>query len=343
MSRRRVEAMHVVRDLDERGWRSFVHDHPRGNVFHTPEMYRVYEQTHGHRPEIWAVVDDRSKVHALATPVHVMLRDGFLQRFTTRSVAYGSVLCGEGEEGRTALRMLLTAYDGAVKGRSLFTELRNLADMSDLQPVLQSCGYVYEDHLNFLVALDLPIEEIRGLIGRRTRKAIGRVLRRDDVSIAEVRDRQDLTIWYGILHQTYRNARIPLAHLSLFEAALDVLAPRGMARFLLVRVGGTPVGCSAELAYKDTIYGWYGGSDRTYGRYIPNDLLVWHILEWGARNGYRVYDFGGAGMPDEKYGVRDFKAKFGGQLVSFGRFTQVHAPFRLRLSTVGYQLLRRLL
>ena len=343
MSRGRVEAIRVVRDLDERSWRSFVDDHPRGNVFHTPEMFRVFERAQGHRPEVWAVVDDRSKVHALATPVHIALRPGFLQRFTARSVAYGSVLCRAGEEGRTALRMLLTAYNDAVEGRSLFTELRNLGDVSDLQPLLQSCGYVYEDHLNFLVALDLPIEEMRGLIGRRTRKAIGRVLRHDDVSIAEVRDPQDLTIWYGILHQTYRNARIPLAHLSLFEAALEVLVPLGMARFLLVRVDGTPVGCSAELAYKDTIYGWYGGSDRTYGRYIPNDLLVWHILEWGSRNGYRVYDFGGAGTPDEEYGVRDFKAKFGGQLVSFGRFTHVHAPLRLRLSTAGYQLLRRFL
>jgi serine/alanine adding enzyme len=114
-------------------------------------------------------------------------------------------------------------------------------------------------------------------------------------------------------------------------------------RFLLVRVGGTAVGCSAELIHKDTVYGWYGGSDRAFSRYIPNDLLVWHILEWGARNGYRVYDFGGAGAPDEDYGVRDFKAKFGGQLVNFGRSTHVHAPVRLRCSTVGYRFLRRFL
>jgi lipid II:glycine glycyltransferase (peptidoglycan interpeptide bridge formation enzyme) len=65
---------------------------------------------------------------------------------------------------------------------------------------------------------------------------------------------------------------------------------------------------------------------------------MWHILKWGAENGYRHYDFGGAGRPNEQYGVRDFKAKFAGELVSYGRNVCVHAPFRLFLSKLGYGL-----
>ncbi|RLI52815.1 MAG: GNAT family N-acetyltransferase, partial [Candidatus Thorarchaeota archaeon] len=75
----------------------------------------------------------------------------------------------------------------------------------------------------------------------------------------------------------------------------------------------------------------------------PNELLMWHILRWGVENGYRVYDFGGAGKPDEEYGVRDFKAKFGGKLVCYGRNTCEHAPFLLKISQIGYQLVRRFL
>ncbi|MDH4208252.1 MAG: hypothetical protein OEV76_05210, partial [Anaerolineae bacterium] len=56
----------------------------------------------------------------------------------------------------------------------------------------------------------------------------------------------------------------------------------------------------------------------------------------------RVYDFGGAGKADEEYGVRDFKAKFGGDLVCYGRNTCVHAPFRLAMSKLGYEGYRRL-
>jgi lipid II:glycine glycyltransferase (peptidoglycan interpeptide bridge formation enzyme) len=82
--------------------------------------------------------------------------------------------------------------------------------------------------------------------------------------------------------------------------------------------------------------------DREYGRYVPNELLAWYILRWGAENGYQVYDFGGAGKPDEEYGVRDFKAKFGGQLVNFGRNTCVHAPLALAVSRIGYRVYRKM-
>ena len=76
----------------------------------------------------------------------------------------------------------------------------------------------------------------------------------------------------------------------------------------------------------------------------PPDLpLVWHALELGNRSGYRLFDFGGAGRPDEAYGVRDFKAKFGGELVNYGRNVRVHAPLRMQLSRMGYQLVRSLL
>lgn len=62
--------------------------------------------------------------------------------------------------------------------------------------------------------------------------------------------------------------------------------------------------------------------------------------EMGVGNGYRLYDFG-TGRPDVEYGVRDFKAKFGGELVCYGRNTCVHAPRLLWLSERGYRLVRR--
>jgi lipid II:glycine glycyltransferase (peptidoglycan interpeptide bridge formation enzyme) len=70
---------------------------------------------------------------------------------------------------------------------------------------------------------------------------------------------------------------------------------------------------------------------------------MWYILEWGVKNGYRVYDFGGAGKPGEEYGVRNFKAKFGGQLVCFGRNIYIHKPLQLKLSKLGYAIYRRFL
>lgn len=335
--------MRVVQHLDVALWNDFVDNNPRGNIFHRPEMSRVFAKTVGHMSELWAVVHDRSEVLALMTPVHITLMNGVLRRFTTRSVVYGSILAQDTARGQDALRLLLETYTRNIRGRSLFTELRNLQNLDNLQPLFEDHGFSYEDHLNYLIDLDRPVEEVLQSIGKRTRKKIRKGLREGHVQISEATNRAELAHWYETLQKTYGSAQVPLADRSLFEAAFDVLRPGNMAKFLLARVGDETAACSVELTYKDTIYGWYGGSDRAYSEYLPNEMLMWHILEWGANNGYRVYDFGGAGKPDEEYGVRDFKAKFGGELVNFGRNIYVHNPTLLKLSKQGYEVYRRFL
>jgi CelD/BcsL family acetyltransferase involved in cellulose biosynthesis len=334
--------MKVVRSLEEKIWRDFIDSHPESNVFHTPEMFQVFARAKNHRPTLWAVTDDDERVLALLLPVRITLIER-LRRLTTRAVAYGSVLYAQEPKGREALALLLRAYTQEVDGAPLFTELRNLADLSDVQPILRECNFVYEDHLNYLISLQQPPEVVLQNIGPRTRKHIRRGLRRGEVAIEEAREREQVVACYDLLRQSYQRARIPLADRSLFEAAFDLLYPKGMVRFTLACVGQVPVAASVELLYKDVIYGWYGGVDRSYGSYVPNELLLWHILQWGSENGYRTYDFGGAGRTDEEYGVRDFKAKFGGKLVCYGRNTYVHRPTLLRLSQYGYEVYRRFL
>jgi lipid II:glycine glycyltransferase (peptidoglycan interpeptide bridge formation enzyme) len=335
--------MHLVRELDGRFWRRFVEEQPRGNVFHTPEMFQAFAHTKGYRPELWAVVDDASRPLALMIPVEITLLGGPLHWVTTRAVAHGSVLCAPGEVGQQALSLLLQAYKRGVGKNVLFTELRNLADMSDLHPLLNASGFLFEEHMDFLIDLSQTPAQVLQSIGPRTRKKIRRGLRDGIVRVSAVAERGDLGRWYEILDRTYRRAQVPLVDRSLFEAAFDHLAPKNMARFLLAEINGRPAACSLELPYKTTIYGWYGGSDRQFSKFYPNEMLNWHIMEWGIQNGYTVYDFGGAGKPDEEYGVRDFKAKFGGQLVHWGRYVCVHAPLRLKLSKLAFNLYQRLL
>ena len=332
--------MEIVGELDEALWREFVENHSLSNVFHTPEMFDIFAQTKGYQPSLWAAVESSGRPMALMLAVQITLMAGALRRFTTRAILYGGVLCAPGAHGGTALEMLLRVYNRESDG-VLFTELRNLSDLNDLQPVLHENGFVYEDHLNYLIDLNRPVEDVLQSIGRRTRKKIRKGLRDELVQVTDVTSRAELDHWYDTLQKTYGNARVPLADRSLFEAAFDELYPKGMVKILVAKVGNETAACSIELTYKDTIYGWYGGSDRSYSRYFPNEMLMWHILEWGASNGYRVYDFGGAGKPDEEYGVRNFKAKFGGELVCYGRNTCIHAPRLLWLSERGYRLVRK--
>jgi hypothetical protein len=335
--------MHIVQNLDETSWKNFVDNHPQGNIFHTPEMFRVFAQTKGHTPSLWAAVDNNNCPLALLLPIQVTLMNGPFRQLTTRAIVYGGVLAAPGPEGKNALVMLLQSYKREAKGSALFTELRNLSDLSEIQPVLGENDFLFEGHLNYLINLNRPAEDVLQSIGQRTRKKIRKGLRDGFVQMSEATNPTELDHWYDVLQKTYSNAQVPLADRSLFEAAFKELYPRGMAKFLLAEVNGVTAACSVELPYKNIIYGWYGGSDREYSDYLPNEMLIWHILEWGANNGYHLYDFGGAGKPDEEYGVRDFKAKFGGDLVNYGRNTYVHNPTLLKLSRQGYEVYRRFL
>jgi CelD/BcsL family acetyltransferase involved in cellulose biosynthesis len=268
---------------------------------------------------------------------------GALERLTSRSIVYGSVLCDPGPEGSESLAALLKSYEQAIKKNVLFTELRNISNTAPLQPVLQSAGFAYEEHINYLIDLDCTKKELMERLGKRTRKHIRRALRKEEMVVEEATCVDQVKACYNLLEKTYRRAGVFLADYSLFEAAFHVLYPKGMVRFLLVRIEDNYAASSVELLFKDTVYGWFSGLDRSFQRYNPNEFLMWHILEWAIDKGYRRYDFGGAGDPDEEYGVRDFKAKFKGDLVSYGRNIYVHAPLRLRMSKLGYKAYQKIL
>ena len=336
-------SINIVNSIEENAWREFVAQHPQGNIFHTPEMFRVFEHTHGHHPQLHAAVDGDGQVCALLLPVQVTLKDGLLRHLTTRSIVYGGVLCSSDEPGKRALEMILKEYSEHTSREALFTELRNLSDQTTIQPVLEQCGFSYEDHLNYLIDLNCSSEQLLHNIGSRTRKHIRQALRKGNIVIDEIVDHNQISTWYELIHKTYLAARVHLADQTLFEAAFDVLQSKGMIKFWLARIESMYVAASVELLYKDQMYGWYGGMNRAYAKEMPGEVLMWHILKWGTNNGFKTYDFGGAGKPNEAYGVRDFKAKFGGELVCFGRNTLVHSPRLLRLSTFGYEIYRKLL
>jgi CelD/BcsL family acetyltransferase involved in cellulose biosynthesis len=275
------------------------------------------------------------------SPVEITLQDGPLHHLTTRAIAFSGALCTPDQAGREALAFLLASYTQKAGKKALYTELRNFSDTSFIQPVYEKFNFVYEEHLDYLIDLDCSPETVLLNIGSRTRKHIRKGLRKGSVTVEQVADRTYLSDWYELVTRTYRTAHVPLADRSLFETAFDILHPLGKVKFWLARIGSTCIAASVELLHKDVIYGWYGGVDREYSDEVPGEIIMWHILKWGAENGYRFYDFGGAGKPNEEYGVRDFKAKFGGKLVCFGRNTWVPNPLLLQVSKSVYSLYRK--
>jgi len=331
----------ISNSLPESEWQDFIDQQPESNIFHTPEMFRVFSRAKGYQPELWAALVD-GRIAVLFLPVRITLVNNLLRIFTTRAVVFGGILFNAKQDVTEALRQLLTEYLSKTKNGPLFTELRNAYDIQAIRPVLNEFGFVFEDHLNYLIDLGMPLQELFRTISKNGRKAITRSMHRG-VTVEEISDHACLSEYYSLLQHTFKRARITLSDISLFEAVYDILVPKGMAKMYLARVDKNIAAVSCELPYKDKIFSWFSGFDLEYRRAYPNDYLVWNILQWGSENGYRLFDFGGAGRPNQQYGPRDFKSKFGGKLVNYGRDVCVHSSLRMTLGRVGYQIYRMIL
>ena len=59
---------------------------------------------------------------------------------------------------------------------------------------------------------------------------------------------------------------------------------------------------------------------------IQRIFYLGKYFDRGHQNIFQIFDFDGAGKPDIPYCVRDYKKKFGGKLVNYGRYTLVLNP-----------------
>lgn len=339
----RTTVVNLLDDWDavQPAWDEFVHNHPKGSVFHSSQMVRVFAAARRHAPLPLAALDREGRVLALLSAVRVQTLPHPLGRVSSRSIWYAEPLCHDDPESVEALVELVTTHDRFVRRHTLFTEIRPLYAPGPERAALERCGYEFYDYLNYIVDLTQGEERLWTNLRKSCRRSV-QSARKRGFMVRELTAAEGLDSLYSLLQQTYSRARVPLADRSLFEAAFRELAPAGTLRCMAVVEGERILAVDLLLAFKDRFYAWYGGAERMTG-ISPFEILQWHEFAWGVEHGLAKFDFGGAGRPDEPYGVRDFKAKFGGDLVCFGRYRKVHGPWRMALAERAYQFGRTLI
>jgi lipid II:glycine glycyltransferase (peptidoglycan interpeptide bridge formation enzyme) len=115
----------------------------------------------------------------------------------------------------------------------------------------------------------------------------------------------------------------PLPPYSLFEHLTDLPFTR---YFFVLNPQGEVIGGQLILMLGQHVgYAWYCcGLDREQHDLYPSIMANYAAIRYAADHGFDRYDMMGAGSPKEDYGVRDFKAQFGGTLVEHGRFLHIN-------------------
>ena len=322
-------------------WDEYIQSHEKGTIFHTVGMYEVFSGTPKCRPWAMAVTNTDGAIVAMVSAVRVETLGGIASRFASRSILYAEPICDETDEGQAALELIIKAHDKAMKGQVLFTEIRPNFQQKQEFAALSNQGYTYNDYLNYVVALDVDSGETATLLRNASsscRKQIRKCAERGVTINVETTD-DSIDELYRLVQFSYARSRVPLADKELFHRALAILGSE-IVEIRLAKFKNETVAAGIVLKFKEVVYAWYGGSYRLPGL-APFAALTWDEIESGAREGYRFYDFGGAGWPDEDYGPRDFKSKFGGQLVDYGRYKKVDSPMKLKAATSVFGLLKQ--
>jgi serine/alanine adding enzyme len=335
MSRRIVTDDAAV-DTDQ--WERFVFDHPLGNVFQTPRMLAAYAATRNYRPLVVACYDGESLSGILLALIQKEYR-GILGSLSARSIVWGGPLIKDNNS--EILNLIMDAYDRIVAPLAVYSQIRNIGEMEWAKSHLAAMGYRYEDHLNIVVDLKKSEEDLWRAVHANRRNKINRA-GKNGLKFSLLNDERSIMQTYSVLKVLYSRNRMPLPDISLFMNLFAMDKKESPLRLFATFHENEIAGILVALCYRERIYEWYvGGEERFFDKY-PNDLIPWEVFLWGKAHGYGLFDFGGAGKPDVPYGVRDFKLKFGGELVNLGRFQKIHKPSVMRIAKRGFGFWRLL-
>jgi peptidoglycan pentaglycine glycine transferase (the first glycine) len=175
--------------------------------------------------------------------------------------------------------------------------------------------------------LDLTRDEaalLKGMTGaeRKIRKAD-----REGVEVFEAASLADVEAYHALSVETSDRIRARSTFTELPRAFfVDVwrtMIPAGHARLFLARHGGTLIAGDLFVIHGDTMLYYQGAStrDRAHTHRQAPAACFWAAIRAARAMGLRRFDFGGCTPTDDpndpRYGVWEFKKKWGGTLETF--------------------------
>ena len=349
-------------EIDREEWSRLVRTSATGTWFQTPEAYCFYESMpEFFRPFVVAVerVNDLTNERTLrgvCVGYVTKEKNAIKQYFTRRAIIIGGPALADdasSEEVELLMNGVKELMSERINGSPIYIETRNFNDYSRWKEAFEKAGFEYQKHLNFHVDCtdkeamwDRMSENRKRQIKRVTNEGVKELT--SERLTSEGVTEQDVREWYEILKELYRTkVRTPLWPVKFFIEAYR----QGVGKFMIVRHEGKIIGGSMvvvmsegmnELRNEGCVYEWFEcGMNAQYKDQYPSVCATYAGMCYAAENGMARYDMMGAGEPGVPYGVRDFKAEFGGKMVEHGRFEYICKPLLYKIGTIGVKVLKK--
>lgn len=327
-----------IEDIKLNEWGALVDASPVASWFQTSEAYQFYESFPFLESFVIGVENEGRLKGIVAGCIQ---KDGgkLKQFFTRRAIINGGPLLA-GDITEEELRCLLRALKSHLGRKAIYIETRNFNDYSPWRQVFETCGFTYEPHYDIWVDTS-DMNVVNDHLGK-SRKRDVRVSLRDGATLVSQPTIGQVRDYYLILSELYRTkVKTPLFSMAFFEKLHQL--PSSV--FLLVEYEREIVGGTVCVALQGKVlYEMYAcGKDGVHKNIFPSELATYAGLQYAAEHGMSRFDMMGAGKPDDGgYGVRDFKLKFGGELVELGRYIHVCNRMLYGIGKLGVKILKKI-
>ena len=352
--------------IDRNEWSKLVASSSTGTWFQTPEAFDFYAS----QPELFKpfaigicnlkfeTINAQSTLCAVCVGYVTKEKNPIKQFLTRRAIIIGGPCLADdctNEEVELLMNGVrkMPILNPSLKGRTLnapiYIECRNFNDYSRWKGAFEKAGFEYKKHLNFHVDTS-SVEVVEANLGKSRKRDI-RTTIREGVNIISIYDlglqvddlkRERMVHEYFVILSNLYKTRVKT---PLFpEKFFQTLAKHPDARFLLTEYNGEIIGGTVCVVQQGKcLYEWFAcGEDGVYPHVFPSCYATYAGIKYAAEHDMPRFDMMGAGTPDEAYGVRDFKAKFGGKEVEHGRFLCVTKPLLYKMGVLGVKLLKKL-
>ena len=327
-----VRVLRTYEQIDKRQWAQLVRESSTATWWQTEEAYRLLSSLLDYRVEVVGVAEE-DELCGVAVIMRPQARTKIGQWLSRRAVIMGGVMVSD-DISAEAYRRLMAAIKEQTSD-TIYVEIRNLCDHSAWRGVVEQDGWRDMPLLNIRIDTTSAQAAI-SRIGKSKRRRIESSVQKG-VRVVEHPTLAQVQEYYRVLRDLYvRRIHKPLPSWDTWERmyASDV------CRFILIEYDGRIIGGSVCILWEGKVmYEWYAcGRDDQRRVISPASLTKFAEIHFAVRMGIAQLDLMGAGRPDEKYGVRDFKAEFGGEMVEYGRYVYAHCPLVYRL---GAMLMRK--
>ena len=323
-------------EIDPLAWQALVDSSPYATWFQTKEAYEFYAANPNEMKPFAVGVNEDNNLKGLVVGYITNEKNSIKQFLTRRAIIIGGPLLDKNISDE-ALKILLLAVKRLLKD-VIYIETRNFNDYTQWKSIFEHCGFNYQPHLNFHVDTT-SVDLVESRLGKNRKRDIKTSIR-DGATVIEHPTIEQVRTYYAMLKHLYTTKiKTPLFSWDFFEKLYA--HPNG--RFILVELNGEIIGGTVCVELPERcLYEWFVcGRDGEWKSIFPSSLATYAGIRYAAEHGCSRFDMMGAGKPDEAYGVRDFKARFGGEQVEHGRYLCIRKPLLYQIGKLGVKLLKK--